>query len=158
MEMQTDTPIGAQARGVDVLNDRMTTARYAHPDDVVEDKALTIDAKREILAGWISDAHAMTNHPWLRRPVGFALRFCRCPWSWIEAASSAMPSLWQVGRTLVMDRPSRLRGDRLSRGHGQGLLLLGSAKAASRCFRGPRPELGREGQHPFFPTQVASAA
>jgi len=74
--MQTDNLIGAQALGsVDVLNDRIIAARYAHPDDVVEDKSLTIDAKREILAGWISDAHAVADHPWLRQlESGFRVR------------------------------------------------------------------------------------
>lgn len=73
--MQTDTPFGAQAHGVQALDDRMVAARYAHPDDVIEDKSLSMDAKREILAGWISDAHAVADHPWLRQlESGFRVR------------------------------------------------------------------------------------
>jgi hypothetical protein len=42
-------------------------AGYAHPEDVVEDTALTLAEKREILAAWVSDANAVPDRPWLRQ-------------------------------------------------------------------------------------------
>lgn len=38
-----------------------------HPDDVLADPALTADEKREILAGWASDDHAVRDAPSLRQ-------------------------------------------------------------------------------------------
>jgi hypothetical protein len=40
---------------------------YTQPDDVSNDPKLTLAEKREILASWISDAHAVESAPALRR-------------------------------------------------------------------------------------------
>ncbi len=42
-------------------------AGFAHPDDVVESRVLTLVEKREILAAWASDANAVPDRPWLRQ-------------------------------------------------------------------------------------------
>ncbi len=42
-------------------------ADCAHPEDVLENGALTPAEKREILAGWVSDANAVPDRPWLRQ-------------------------------------------------------------------------------------------
>src|SRR6201993_2955311 len=43
---------------------------YAHPRDVVADRALTLAEKRAILASWASDASAIASCPALRAPDG----------------------------------------------------------------------------------------
>jgi hypothetical protein len=40
---------------------------FTHPDDVMQDTGLTEAEKREILASWASDVHAVANAPALRR-------------------------------------------------------------------------------------------
>lgn len=59
----------------DILNERSTWSEYAdvaptvfgHPDDVLEDAALTVDQKRAVLASWASDANAVPHLPALRQ-------------------------------------------------------------------------------------------
>jgi hypothetical protein len=41
--------------------------RSTHPDEVLHDNALSTARKREILAGWASDAHAVANLPAMRQ-------------------------------------------------------------------------------------------
>jgi len=43
---------------------------FQHPRDVVNDRDLTINEKRAILASWASDACAIEAAPALRRPPG----------------------------------------------------------------------------------------
>ena len=46
---------------------RSTEFSFMHPDDVVSDRRLTHAEKREILASWASDVHAIPNAPALRQ-------------------------------------------------------------------------------------------
>ncbi len=50
----TDAPPASPAR---------PAAGCTHPDDVLEDRTLTLAEKREILAGWVSDANAVPDRP-----------------------------------------------------------------------------------------------
>lgn len=48
----------------------LPAALYAHPEEVLEDGALSLGEKREILAAWGSDANAVPDRPWLRQIGG----------------------------------------------------------------------------------------
>jgi hypothetical protein len=41
--------------------------RYVDPHHVIQDTALTLAERREILASWVSDANAVPDRPWLRQ-------------------------------------------------------------------------------------------
>jgi len=43
---------------------------FDHPRDVLNDPDLTREEKRAILSSWASDACAVEEMPWLRRPPG----------------------------------------------------------------------------------------
>jgi hypothetical protein len=40
---------------------------FTHPDDVLNDRHLSVSQKRTILAAWASDAHAVPNRPAVRQ-------------------------------------------------------------------------------------------
>ena len=43
---------------------------FSHPEEVLSSPALSASEKRCVLAAWASDAYAVENNPWLRRPPG----------------------------------------------------------------------------------------
>jgi hypothetical protein len=43
------------------------SATFTHPDDVLQDRSLTVAEKRTILASWASDAHVVPNQPAMRQ-------------------------------------------------------------------------------------------
>lgn len=60
-------------RTIDDLAYDVTTdsdlAGYVHPHDIVDDRSLTVARRRELLAFWASDIHAVSGAPALRRHV-----------------------------------------------------------------------------------------
>jgi hypothetical protein len=44
--------------------------RFRHPFDVARDATLDPEARRAILASWLSDGAAVKNQPALRKPAG----------------------------------------------------------------------------------------
>src|SRR6202012_4285123 len=40
---------------------------FAHPDEVVSDRELSVEDKRSLLASWVSDAFSVENSPSLRQ-------------------------------------------------------------------------------------------
>lgn len=43
---------------------------YGHPAEVLKDRSLTLEQKREILCAWMSDASAVQDEPTLRWLLG----------------------------------------------------------------------------------------
>jgi hypothetical protein len=66
VEMPIDHHVG-QPAGARTAMPANHAAAVAHPQDVVEDAALSLAEKREILAAWASDANAVPDRPWLRQ-------------------------------------------------------------------------------------------
>ena len=48
----------------------MSLSHFRHPFEIAEHPSLEPEVKRAILASWASDAHAVKDHPALRRPPG----------------------------------------------------------------------------------------
>lgn len=67
---------------------------YAHPDDVVVDPELTLFRKRQLLAYWASDIHAVANLPALRAVAGGATASIDD----IQAALCKLDEMVPVGR------------------------------------------------------------
>lgn len=49
------------------INSEPDRQSFVHPDEVLEDARLTLAQKRETLAAWASDAHAVPDAPGLRQ-------------------------------------------------------------------------------------------
>jgi hypothetical protein len=64
---------GLHARLHDPELDRLLvpSSYYAHPQEVLDDDALSVQEKRAILASWVSDACSVPSRPCLRQPPGF---------------------------------------------------------------------------------------
>ena len=45
----------------------LNTSSFNHPEQVVSDRVLTLEQKREVLASWASDRHAVPDKPNLRQ-------------------------------------------------------------------------------------------
>ena len=76
---------------------------FQHPQDVVNDRDLTINEKRAILASWASDATAIASCPALRAPEGL-----KAPVS-IDSILEALCELDGHPRNPPGGKPNRLR-------------------------------------------------
>ena len=66
-EDSRQSPSGAPAWTREGTGAELPTATSTHPDDILNDPAMTAGEKRAVLASWASDAHAIPGRPALRR-------------------------------------------------------------------------------------------
>lgn len=83
-----------------------TSLAFTHPEGVLHSTALSLARKREILAGWASDAHAVPNRPALRQLDSGAI----VPLDAVLAALRSLDEVPPEHRTLplVSQRPRGL--------------------------------------------------
>ena len=77
----------------------LNTSALNHPDQVVSDRALTLEEKREVLASWASDRHAVPDKPNLRQLESGAILEVKEIFEALQALDTMEGSLGQVHRS-----------------------------------------------------------
>ena len=83
----------------------LNTSALNHPDQVVSDRALTLEEKREVLASWASDQHAVPDKPNLRQLESGAILELKEILEALRVLDTLEGSPGQVHRRLDMRRP-----------------------------------------------------